>query len=545
MNVVSTYIKTGDAIMVDKPGKAHIVIKNCSLMQNGSVIIKDMSWIMREHENWLITGSNGCGKSILAQALSAAALDGYLGSSNAAVLEPLEGGIYANICKDSVQYVSFETAAALIAQERAADNSEFIEGGIDIGKTVRTFILAALPAQDAQKYAGADKLEGHPAIVSTGIAPVLDRGLKYLSTGEIRKTLLARAIAAKPDLIILDEPFEGLDTAARSALQTFIETTGQRILLLMDSLDALPKSITHVLELERAGVSFCGEQGDYAKIYEERQQKARSEQHKHQAELKTALEKAQEAGILQLPSTIRLPDAAGGILVDMRDVQVQWGEKCVLSGFTWQVVSGEHWLIKGANGSGKTTLMELITGDNPQVFRNDIRLFGRRRGTGETIWELKEKMGIVTYRLHVDYRNFGDIPLETVVLSGMHDSIGLYQQCGEVERMLARSWLTLCGFKNREAQLFGRLSYGEQRAVLIARAAVKCPPLLILDEPCHGLDAESRRTVLTVLQSIAESGTSTILHVTHDQHEILPCEQHILELLPDKKPMYRITRRAP
>ncbi|MBO7175484.1 MAG: ATP-binding cassette domain-containing protein, partial [Spirochaetaceae bacterium] len=234
------------------------------------------------------------------------------------------------------------------------------------------------------------------------------------------------------------------------------------------------------------------------------------------------------------------------ILVDMQDVRVAWGDKVVLNKLTWQVRAGEHWLVRGPNGSGKTTLLELITGDNMQVFCNNVSIFGRRRGTGETIWELKEKMGIVSYRLHLEYRMVGGTDIEAVLLSGFHDSIGLYQQRSQVEQMAVERWLEIGGFQGRGHEAFSSLSYGEQRAILILRAAVKCPPLLILDEPCHGLDGNQRSRILHLLETIAATGTTTLLHVTHDVTEVLPCEQHILELESrfspddDEKACYRI-----
>lgn len=152
-------------------------------------------------------------------------------------------------------------------------------------------------------------------------------------------------------------------------------------------------------------------------------------------------------------------------------------------------------------------------------------------------------MGIVSYRLHAEYRSLGNISLESVILSGLHDSIGLYRYCGEEERSLADKWLALAGFTGKEATLFRALSYGEQRALLIARAMVKSPTLLILDEPCHNLDATQRERILGLLQQIADTGTSTILHVTHDETEVLPCERHILELKPGSMPMYEIIER--
>ena len=212
----------------------------------------------------------------------------------------------------------------------------------------------------------------------------------------------------------------------------------------------------------------------------------------------------------------------------------------VLKDFSWEVLPGEHWFIRGPNGSGKTTLLELITGDNKQVFCNDVWLFGQKRGTGESIWDIKKNLGIVSYRLHVEYRMLGGTELENVIISGFHDSIGLYEKKTDMEIAAAKKWLKLAGFEGREHESFGNLSYGEQRAILIIRAAVKSPKIMILDEPCHGLDEQYRQKILDLLETVANSGTTTLLHVTHDPTEVLEAEKHILELCPGEKPMYKI-----
>jgi molybdate transport system ATP-binding protein len=214
----------------------------------------------------------------------------------------------------------------------------------------------------------------------------------------------------------------------------------------------------------------------------------------------------------------------------MRDVNVGWGEKRVLCHLNWTVLPGEHWLIRGPNGAGKTTLLELITGDNMQVFSNDVSIFGKRRGSGETLWDIRSRLGIVSHRLHLEYRRVGDTPLEAVLISGFYDSIGLYEVPGDREKAAAKQWLALAGLDARRNEPFKALSYGEQRVALILRGAVKSPPLLILDEPCHGLDTEGRSLVLDLMDTVAALGASTLLHVTHDPTEVRPFEKHVLEM---------------
>lgn len=514
-----------------------ITMKDCDIRDRDTTIIKRLSWQIPEGTAWCVTGANGSGKSVLVSAL-AGRLD----------VVPSENGRYANACRNSAALVSFETAAELIEAEARNDDSDFVEGGVDAGRTAREYIAEALMSADATRFAGSANaagpipLERHPAVALCRIAHILDRGLKYLSTGEIRRTLLCRALATKPSLLILDEPFAGLDTESRAALSAYLSddfggarATYAGLIVVMDRPDDVPACVTHVLELTDRAASFCGTLADY--------RAARPTHPARTMSVPATLTCAETARLVEARERRANATATPDTLIEMNDVTVAWSDRVVLDRLSWTLRAGEHWLIRGPNGSGKTTLLELITGDNPQVFRNDVRLFGRRRGSGETIWELKEKMGIVTYRLHAEYRSLGDVPLRTVLVSGLHDSIGLYEQSGEEERSLADTWLALVGFEGRGDIPFRDLSYGEQRALLIARAAIKQPPLLILDEPCHGLDSVHRARILALLQRIAELGGSTLLHVTHDETEVLPCEKRILELRPGQNPMYAILER--
>jgi molybdate transport system ATP-binding protein len=196
---------------------------------------------------------------------------------------------------------------------------------------------------------------------------------------------------------------------------------------------------------------------------------------------------------------------------------VSYGEQVVFDGLDLTVLPGQHTLIEGPNGSGKSTLLELITGDHPQAYSNDLHLFGRRRGSGETVWDIKKNVGLVSGRLHRDYRVGGSV--EEVLLSGLFDSIGLYVQPEPSHRARARAWLEWLELDLTPGASFRELSFGQQRLVLIARAAIKVPPLVVMDEPTSGLDADNRERALSLVESLCTQHKSTVLMVTHRDDE--------------------------
>ncbi len=493
---------------------------------------------MKEGEAWLVIGPNGGGKADFLKAL-------------AGELKLVENGeSQLSTCPASdVELVSLERAARLIQEERENDESEYVEGGVDIGRTGRFFILQSkypklkkgqlLPPEIEEE---ARFLENEPAVKLCGIEKILDRGLKYMSTGEIRRTLLARALISGKKLLILSDPFAGLDIQSRTILFDFfnniVSKNSPAVILGMERWHEIPDAITHVLEFSEKKISFCGPRAEYEALMAKRKA---SEEGAFSAAEKQAFEE-NFAGAVDAAGLLSAKEGGhqGQVLVEMHQVKVGWDGKYVLDGLDWTLKEGEHWLVRGPNGSGKTTFLELITGDNMQVFSNDVRIFGNRRGSGESIWDIKKKLGIVSYRLHVEYRMLGGTSLRDVIISGFRDSIGLYGAGTDVECAAANKWLTLAGFSGRENESFGTLSYGEQRAILILRSAVKSPKILILDEPCHGLDESYREKILKLISLICESGSTTVLHVTHDPSEVLPCEKHILELHPGENPMYKI-----
>lgn len=530
-------------------GEKLISIDRCSVRDMSKTYLKKISWEMKSGEAWLVTGPNGGGKADFIKALS-----GQLSFVPEEDPESKTRPSFTSIFEKSVAVVSLEEAARLIEEERSRDESEIMDRE-DEGRTGRQYIAEVLGGS-SKKHAPlppiAHRLETFPQVKLCGVEKILDRGLRYMSTGEIRRTLLCRALLSGCRLLILSDPFAGLDVESRKILLEFFDTiTGRqlgenesglpKIILSMERFHEIPANVNRVLEFSNRQITFSGQRCDYESMLERRSLENADASEKKRRDFLSALEKIRMTYGSLLPEEEK--PSGSESLIRFENVNVGWGENRVLRDLCWEIKHGEHWLIRGPNGSGKTTILELITGDNMQVFREKIFLFGKRRGSGETIWDIKKKLGIVSYRLHVEYRMVGGTSLLETVISGFHDSIGLYEAATDFEIATAREWLSLGGFAGRESETFGGLSYGEQRAVLILRAAVKLPCVLILDEPCHGLDENNREKILALLETIGNSGTTTLLHVTHDASEVLPCEKQVLELHPDQDPMWEVREK--
>jgi len=507
---------------------ASVCFRDASIGPVDLPIFRDFSWNVEPFQAWVITGSNGSGKSAIAQALAGGLAVASRNASNGA----------GNQLPDpaSVALISFERQRDIVFDERYHDDGEFVEGGIDPGTPARDFIVGR------QRGTKATAAPPPPArlddlVQRLGLESVLGRGLKYLSTGEIRKVLLCRELLREPAWLIFDEPYEGLDSNTRLVLAreldrlvnaSLVSEGGTRVLVITDRYEHVPHGTTHVLHIEDRKVAFLGPRADFeARGIPSELRGLGSEEAESlgQALAETLEERAQArpADANGLPNTT---------LVQMRNVTVTYGDRRVLDRLNLDIARGEHTLVRGPNGCGKTTLLNLINGDNPQVYANDVTICGMKRGSGESVWDVKKRLGQVSYALHVEYAYRCHANLIECVLSGFYDSIGLYQEPSFAEIRAAERWLELVGLLGKRAEPFTQLSYGEQRVALILRAVLKQPLLLILDEPCHGLDPRHRSEVLTIADYIGRHTDSTLLYVTHDPEELLGCTRQIFEFDP-------------
>lgn len=343
-----------------------------------------------------------------------------------------------------------------------------------------------------------------------------------LSSGELRKFQMAKALAINPRILILDNPFIGLDAQTRKDFRDLLETltkeAGLLVILVLSKRDDIPDFITHVLPVE--GLKLLPKMT----LAEYREQYAAFPRPKLSDEIKDWIA---NLPVRDISETDFYPHNGGEIL-RFRDVSIRYGERTILQPLNWTVHEGERWALSGPNGSGKSTLLSLVCADNPQAYACDIELFGHRRGTGESIWEIKKHIGYVSPEMHRAYLK--DIPAIDVVASGLSDSVGLYVRPKPEQRGLCLDWMRVFGVEGVADRSFLQLSSGEQRLCLLARAFVKDPELLILDEPLHGLDDRNRCLVRQIIEQFCLRPRKTLVMVSHYEEELPPCIDQRLKL---------------
>ena len=459
-----------------------------------------VNFVMEQGEHIALVGPNGGGKSLLVDILI-----GRWPLLMNEVKYHFPSSDSGMVC-DHIRYITFRDSygdadGTFYYQQRW--NSQDME--------VTPLVRELLPEAK-------DKAWGKTVNDLFGIEEMMDKHIVLLSSGELRKFQLAKALMNRPSVLILDNPFIGLDVAARDLLRhlltDLIANTHLQVMLMLSREDEIPSFITHVVRVDGL---VCGEKLDIHSCicHSERSEESRI----HQVD---ALE------ILRRYAPL---DDMGGVedeIIRLNKVSIRYGERTILKEFDWVVRKGEKWALTGGNGSGKSTLLSLICADNPQSYACDIALFGRRRGTGESIWEIKKHIGYVSPEIHRAYLK--NMPAIDIVASGLHDSVGLYVRPKPEQRCVCERWMEVFGIGELKDRSFLQLSSGEQRLVLLARAFVKEPDLLILDEPLHGLDTANRQLVRGIIDDYCWREGKTLVMVSHYEDEFPPCITHALHL---------------
>ncbi|MBS9932663.1 molybdate ABC transporter ATP-binding protein ModF [Vibrio alginolyticus] len=409
----------------------------------------------------------------------------------------------------SVAQVSLSEQQRLLERELEKDDTDFLDR-IDQGSTVYSLIL-----EQSQDTNLTEQL-----VNDLDLSHLRDNGFRVLSTGETRRVMLARALATQPDLVLLDNPFTGLDIAHRAALARYLHSLSQNVQLLItfSRESDMPEWINSIALFSAGKLDSTMDKSSWDNHPIIGQIKSQSKQQSE--EMMSLIRQHQHSTPFNNP------------IFELKNGTVEYTDKKIFTDLNWRIDKGQHWQIKGPNGCGKSTLLGLIFGDHPQCYSNDIDIFGKKRGTGETIWEIKQHIGMVSSALHLQYR-VNCSALE-VILSGFYDSIGLYNQPTRKEMDIANEWLDILHMSQYKKTSFKQLEYGQQRLLLIARAIVKQPTLLILDEPYQGLDFLGRRLVKNTLELIARENLSQLLYVSHYQEDRLDSIKNELEFVFDE-----------
>ena len=346
-----------------------------------------------------------------------------------------------------------------------------------------------------------------------------------LSSGETRKLQLTCALLDLPQVMVLDNPFIGLDAGTRAMLGDLLAELAERLqlnwVLLLTHPAQIPAFISHVIPV-RDGVA--GEK-IAAEAFRVCQEDGEPPVEARFADTEARVLSFPERDLSAVPF---YPEGPSPEIVRCEDVSIRYGARTILSHLDWVVREGECWALRGANGSGKSTLLSLVCADNPQAYACRISLFGHPRGSGESIWEIKRHIGYVSPEMHRAYQK--NIPALDIVASGLFDTVGLCLRPSAEQYALSREWMSVFGIAGLAERPYLQLSSGEQRLCLLARAFVKDPELLILDEPMHGLDPMHCRQVRRIIETFVRRPHKTLLFVTHYDEELPACIDHTLRL---------------
>lgn len=465
-------------------------------------------------EHIAIVGSNGSGKSMLVDVLT--------GKHALFITEPkydfrpsTKTHAYENI-----KYMTFrdsygETDGMYYYQQRWNQN--------DVDETP---IVSEL-LETARKNAMNEHLTPSPELLQRiyhifKMEDLLDKHIILLSSGELRKFQITKALLTGPRILIMDNPFIGLDAETRDQLKQLLAELAEmgeiQLFLILSKTDEIPTFITHIVEVQGRTILDKETRESYLQ--------------RTQNQALAVLSEEKRKAILDYPYQDTPPAMgaatlqADGTILDFRKVSIRYGQRTILKELDWQVQVGDCWALSGENGAGKSTLLSLICADNPQSYACNIWLFGKKRGTGESIWDIKRHIGYVSPEMHRAYMK--DLPAIDIVASGLHDSVGLYVRPKPEQRSTCEFWMNIFGILDLKDKTFLKLSSGEQRLVLLARAFVKDPELLILDEPLHGLDLDNRALVKEIIQTFSQRKKKTLIMVTHYKEELPPCfDKHI------------------
>lgn len=458
-------------------------LTNVSVKLGAQQVLSAITLSIHNGEQWALTGDSGSGKTVLAKTIAGRHF--FSGHIHASFGTPETYQHAVILVEQQHKFKARNNTSDLYYQQRynSFDSEDTITAAEALGEDLDHPAVKAL-VEDLQ------------------LTNILHEPLIQLSNGENKRLQLAKALLQKPSFLILDNPFLGLDKTGRHILNDILTRLSQQGIpfLLITTPHEIPACITHIATLSMGNLVSAVPKSAYIAPVQQQLPSFAPE---------------------LLRSLISPVHADFEYAIRMHKVNVNYEQKHILKNINWQVKKGEQWSVAGPNGAGKSTLLSLLTGDNPKAYANEIYLFDRKRGSGESIWDIKKKIGYVSPELHLHFD-----PLATTfqaVASGLFDTIGLFRQLDAATEALVMQWLTLFELDKKAHRLLSMLSAGEQRLALLARALIKNPPMLILDEPCQGLDEITTARFRQSVNEIVLTSGATLLYVSHYQEEWPEC----------------------
>jgi len=491
---------------------ALLSINDAMLKLGGTTVFSNLNFQVNKGENWAIIGESGSGKSALLQIIAGKF---HLAAGN------IRYHFHEKFLKENHPDDARLTFHKLISMVESRHHFRNLSNTSDFyyqqrynssdsedALTVEEYLLSVKSADNRAGYWTLEK-----TLKRLNLDTLKSKQLIKLSNGETKRLLIAAALLKNPAILLLDNPLAGLDVQTRAQFSSIInDITASGITVIMTTLFfEILDAITHVAVLQKGGIA----QQIPASLFDPAVYSATNDD---------GVDKNELSALLNTGANSK----AYSVIVKMDKVNITYGDKAILRNVNWEIKQGERWALLGPNGAGKSTLLSLINGDNPQAYANDIILFDRQRGTGESIWDIKSKTGFLSPELYQYFPT--DNSCLQVIESGFYDTMGLFRPSDPRKMETALRWMKALEIDRYARQLLKNIPASAQRLCLLARALIKNPSLLIFDEPCQGLDMHQQQHFKMLIDTICNLSNVTLIYVTHYQHEIPDSVTQVLRL---------------
>lgn len=487
-----------------------ISFTNTSIKYLDQLLLEDIKLSINKGEQWAIIGASGSGKSALLNAIT-----GKFAIAKGTFTHPLLDEL-CGLHKENREIVNWHNFISQVSPRHGFKNlsntssfyyqQRYNSTHSSDTLTVNQYLSKVEPIY-ASTYWTYKKV-----IERLELKTLQDKHLIKLSNGETKRLLIAEALLKNPSLLLLDNPLSGLDVNTRKDFNKLIQeisNSGINVIMATSQYE-IPDAITHIAILEKGKVLKTILKANF------------NPEKVHFSDLK----KINKKQLQQLLPKAEQKDFED--IISMKDIVIKYGNKTILDRINWNIKQGERWALLGSNGAGKSTLLSLINGDNPQAYSNDITLFDVKRGSGESVWDIKKKIGFVSPELFQYFPN-GNSCLQ-VIESGFYDTLGLFRKSQPAKLEISKRWMQILEIENYASKAFKKVPASTQRLCLLARALVKNPTLLIFDEPCQGLDSHQKENFKYLTEEICENSNVSLIYVSHYSNEIPNCVKNTLKL---------------